>query len=370
MKKITAIFLSALMIFSMFIFTVGAEDEKTGSFKALSFNVAGLPDVSSLSGEVTAESIAKLIDNKTMSNQRVIGKFVNSSDYDVFATQEDFFYHDILAKYLTDFNYSTQWQGGIPWGDGTTVFTKNMKLTGETHTKWDMLSGDGSAQDGADVYSRKGITYVCIEIAEGVNIDFYDIHADAFGDEGSVKARKDNFRQICDMIAQKDTGRAVIITGDFNISGHHSYEESGKYFTERFIEQEGFKDAWTELYNDGDYYDFSKFISTLGASYESYWGHWDSVEKFLYRDGDDVKLTCDSFNYINDITDEEGNNVSDHAAIEATFTYSATGVGSAEKESKIETQKESLFRKLFSFIIAFLTGIFNIKNILEFQGLV
>lgn len=369
MKKIMAVTLALLMCISFTVISY-AEAPKTGSFKVSSFNVAGLPSFEAFSGgDVDAESIVSFIANKTMKNQTIIGKYIEGQDYDIFATQEDFFYHDFLAAELKSFNYSTQWQGGVPWGDGTTVFTKDKKMTGEEHIKWDMLSGDGSQEDGADIYSRKGITYVCIEIDDGVYVDFYDIHADANGDEGSQKARTDNFRQLADLVNKKNTGRPVIVTGDFNISSHHqNWDSSGKYFTERLIKKEGFKDAWTELYNAGDYEDFSYWTDTFGPTQAGYWGKWDSVEKFIYKDGDNVSLKCDSFNYNNEVVDENGEHCSDHAMINAKFTYTVTGAAdNGENESKTESRLEALFRKILSFITALVDGLSNVKNIFAFQ---
>lgn len=359
MKKTVSLFLTVIMSFSLFIFA-GAEGAKTDTFKMASLNVAGLPDFSAFQGgEVDMESVMSFINNKTMNNQTVIGRYINARDYEIFAVQEDFFYHDFLASELSDYKYSTQWKGGVPWGDGTSVFTKTSPLTGEEHIKWNTLSGDGSEQDGADVYSRKGITYVCVEIEEGVYIDVYNIHTDAFDDPGSTAARKDNFRQLADLIDSKNTGRPVIITGDFNISSHHKGNESAEYLTSRLIKEEGFKDAWTELYNGGDYDDYSAWHSQ-GA----YWGSWDSVEKFLYRDGENVKITCDSVSYVKDIVNENGEAVSDHAMIEGEFTYTVTGgADSGEKPSKTENPLEALFRKILSFFDALFSGLSNIDNI-------
>lgn len=361
MKKVISVLLAALMCFSLMVFA-SAEETETGTFKIASFNVAGLPNFEAFQGgEVDMDSVMSFLNNKTISNQKVIGKYIESCDYDIFATQEDFFYHDFLAAELKSYNYSTQWQGGVPWGDGTTVFTKNYKMTGEQHIKWDMLSGDGSAEDGADVYSRKGITYVCVEIADGVFVDFYDIHADAYGDEGSMEARKDNFRQLADLINSKNTGRPVIITGDFNISSHHTYDPSGVYFNKRLIEEEGYKDAWTELYNGGNYDDYSSWYSQ-----GSYWGRWDSVEKFLYKDGTNVKIDCTDFSYNYNIPDEDGNHVSDHAMIDGVFTYTVTGsADSSEKPSKTETFRQQLYRRIQAFLESLYLGLSNIVNIIK-----
>ncbi len=368
-KKITAIILAVLTLSSVCAFSVSAEELPSGTFKALCYNVAGLPKFDMFSGKVTAKKIWSFLDNPAIANQKCIGKYVNSGDYDIFATQENFFYDYFLEKELTNYNYSTQWRGGVPWGDGTSIFTKNYKMTGEEHIMWNSLSGNGTEDDGADIYSRKGITYACIEIGNGVYIDFYNIHADAFGDEKSVVARKDNFKQLADLIDSKNTGRPVIITGDFNISSHHTGDASGVYFTNRLIKEEGFKDAWTELYNNGNYDDYSEWGQKLGYGYNDYWGKWDSVEKFLYRSGNTIELKCDSFEYFFDILNSDGERCSDHASASASFTYTVKGVTTGEKPSKKENIFERFYRKYISFFFSLFTGLISIDRILKYVGI-
>ena len=78
----------------------------------------------------------------------------------------------------------------------------------------------------------------------------------------------------------------------------------------------GFKDAWIEFHNNGDYFDMNAWWST-GVSA---WGNWDSVERFMYRAGGGVDLFVEDFRYVR-ATDSNGESVSDHASAECDFTF-------------------------------------------------
>ena len=59
---------------------------------------------------------------------------------------------------------------------------------------------------------------------------------------------------------------------------------------------------WIQLYNHGDCMDFS--------AWEGSAGQWDSIEKFLYRDGGvDLEPTAFTYEYI---CGEDGVSLSDH----------------------------------------------------------
>ena len=75
MKKTIAVFLSVLLIVSaLMIGGVSASAAETGTFTAFSYNVAGLPDISFLSG---GESV------NVIDNQVCIGKYVSEKQYDI-----------------------------------------------------------------------------------------------------------------------------------------------------------------------------------------------------------------------------------------------------------------------------------------------
>lgn len=263
----------------------------------LNYNVAGLPK---LFGNPAADVEA---------NQRAIGQILAQSEYDIIAVQEDFGYHRALAAGLAGYLYTTIHSGGVPGGDGMNIWSR-YPLYNETRTTWD--AAYGVIEDGADEMTPKGILYTAVDLGGGVILDFYDIHADAYGDDGSAAAREVQYRQLADLIAEKSRNRPVIVTGDFNISLHHA-NDCGLW--ENFMEPLGLRDAWVELYNNGIYDDFSQWTEA-GEK-------WDSIEKFLYRSGSDVEICPLSFAYTY-ICGGDGASLSDHPAAEAVFSVTKT----------------------------------------------
>lgn len=353
MKKVLSVFLSVLMFFSAC--AVGASAATTGDsgeFSALCLNVAGLPSIDYITGGE---------DKNVLANQADIGRFVEAGGFDIFATQEDFGYHEYLVKQLKSYNYATQHHGGVPYGDGTNVFTKGHKMYNEKHIPWNTLAG--LVDEGADQFSQKGITYVCIEIADGVLVDFYDIHADANGGEASVNARRDNFTQLAELINNREVDRPVIVTGDFNA---FLFNDSSN-LKSILVDGCGLKDAWVELKNNGDYNDCSSFVESMGGNWEQKWGKWDAVERFMYKDGSTVKLDCTSFEYVT-VLNRKGVNASDHVAAAAKFSYTVTGETGEQGAldgSHGASGFEEFIRKVVSFFKAIMLVFKNFDQIKE-----
>ncbi len=263
----------------------------------LNYNVAGLP---------------KLFGNgveDVEANQKQIGEILAGRGYDIIAVQEDFGYHRALAAGLTGYPYTTIHSGGVPGGDGMNLWSA-YPLYNETREAWE--TAYGVIDDGADSMTPKGILYTVVDLGNGVYLDLYDIHADAYGDAGSVVAREVQYRQLAEMILENSAGRPVIVTGDFNTSVHHG-NDSG--LLANLMEPCGLTDVWIQLYNHGDCMDFSIWEGSAEK--------WDSIEKFLYRDGGGVDLEPTAFTY-EYICGEDGVSLSDHPAAHAVFTVSVT----------------------------------------------
>jgi len=263
----------------------------------LNYNVAGLPK---LFGNAAEDVEA---------NQRQIGEILAAGGYDILAVQEDFGYHKALAAGLTGYPYTTIHSGAVPGGDGMNLWSA-YPLYNETREAWE--TAYGVIDNGADAMTPKGILYTVVDLGNGVYLDLYDIHADAYGDEGSVAAREAQYRQLAEMIREHSAGRPVIVTGDFNTSVHH---ENDSGFLANLMEPCALTDVWIQLYNAGDCRDFS----TWEGSAEK----WDSIEKFLYRDGGGVDLEPTSFGYAY-ICGEDGMSLSDHPAAHAVFSVTVT----------------------------------------------
>lgn len=259
--------------------------------------------------------------------------FIVENGYDIVAVQEDFNYHSTLAGGLTGYDYMTNHTGGVPGGDGLNIFTKNMPIYNETRVTWE--EAFGVIDHGADEMTPKGFVYSVIDVGGGVYVDFYNLHADAYGDDGSEQARSAQFRQLADYINEnyEKNNRPVIVTGDFNVYMHTHEANSDMYGI--FIKECGFKDAWVEVLNDSDYYNMHKWhISGLPA-----WGNWDSVERFFYKGTDGVTVLATDFEFI-EVLDSNGKPVSDHSAAACEFTFFKTDAFE-ENTQKLEVVTES-----------------------------
>lgn len=269
--------------------------QTSGSFRVLSYNVAGLPEPLSSSNpkRYTAQISPKL------------------NAYDLVSVQEDFAYHEDLVSKLT-FPNQTKTSGNVPLGDGMNFFS-NFPLEDVTRTKWE--DSYGFITDGADQMTPKGILSASAQIAPGYSIDIYDLHADAGTDQGSLKARQSNFRQLGELIAARSKGKAVIVLGDTN--GRYTRVEDD--FTP-VVDQCGLTDAWVQLKWNG------KIPEKNGQSLQDKTrlnsGYYEVVDKIWYRSGDNVKLNATSYTLLaNQFTDSTGHQLSDHYPITADFSY-------------------------------------------------
>ncbi len=352
--KILSLVLALVLAFSAFSIGAFAADDTgdTKEFTICSMNINGLPDVKNLLG-LGGRDVNAL--------QGELGAILAEKDYDIYALQEDFGYHDSFAQSFSSYPYQTVHSGGLPGGDGMNIISK-YPLFNETRTKWDSLHG--VIAEGADELTPKGILYSVIELEDGVYLDFYVIHADAYDGAGSLKAREDNFRQLIETVnanSQKQD-RPVIVVGDFNTYTHYSdeYNSNMKYYLHGLG---GFKDAWVELYNEGNY---DNFDSWLAMNWHP-WGHWDSVDKIIYRNGGGVELDVTSFEYVL-ITnqDDPDSYYTDHAAAIGTVEYTKTAdFVENTQELKVVTAKPlaNFFNTLKYIFIDLFKLIFNLNEI-------
>lgn len=326
------------------------DNSEKQTVKAVNFNVAGLP-FAILSGEDVA------------ANQKVAGKYLSSNDFDIVAVQEDFGFHRNLVGSMNGFGYETNHSGSIPVGDGLNVFTKDMPFYNETRVAWNEASGILS--DGSDELTPKGFIYTVIDIGNGIYVDFYNLHADAYGGEGSKAARTSQYKQLAEFIQARsaENDRPVIVTGDFNYH-IHTHEDNGSLYNILY-KQVGLKDAWVEHHNNGDYFNmYNWHISGLPA-----WGNWDSVERFMYKSGGGVDVVIDDFRYIN-VTDDSGKVISDHAAAECDFTFIKTAdfTENTQEFDKNTSSGIDFIHALMRFLTAFIKILSDLGNLPELIG--
>lgn len=344
-SKVLSVLLACLLLLAALPAVSLAADSKTVSF--CSYNVAGLPDFKAFIGKGTKD---------VKQNQLDIGSVLTSKGYDVIAVQEDFGYHNSLKSTLKGFDYETQHTGSIPGGDGMNVYSK-YPVYNEARTTWNKAYG--VIANGADELTPKGILYCVLDLGDGVLVDFYDMHADAYGDAGSKAARRDNYKQLSELINSRGTDRPVIVTGDFNTYFNVGKDDDG--LSEYFLGDCQMKEAWVELHNNGNYKNFSSWFATGVPA----WGNWDSAEKFFYRDGGGVKVEPKSFVY-EFFKGENGAELSDHASASAEFTFEKT----AEfKQSDIElsvTKRDAMndfIKRLFVLVTDFFKALGHLEEL-------
>src|SRR3954452_2091067 len=169
----------------------------SGSFTALTYNVAGLPE--SLSSAPTPRD----------SSTTAIGQRLGP--YDVVHVQEDFNYHANL--YAADTHpYRTPTSGGAGIGSGLN------SLSGYAYDSDDFerVHWNSCQLDSGDCLTPKGFTFMRERLAEGVYVDYYNVLRKAGTDPGDLSARADNLSQLSSFIASHSAGNAVVVMGDTN----------------------------------------------------------------------------------------------------------------------------------------------------------
>ena len=353
-KKLFAVLLCltiCLGVCSIFAFA----DADSVTTKFLNYNVSGLPDIKYLLNKDGGKDISH--------NQSLLGQQFEDSDYDVIAVQEDFSYHDQLVASMGSYKYKTTHYGAIPGGDGLNIFTRSSKIYDMKRTAWTRAGGPFS--DG-DALTAKGILYTVLDMGEGIYVDLYNIHADAFDDPDSAAARASQYEQLMDMVEKYSADRPVIITGDFNttLALMHWENNADEYaLREQFYVRGGFKDAWNELIGDGNY------VDPPASNYV--WGESDSVEKYLYRDGGGISITASDFEYVRFFNDD-GESISDHSAAVCDFTFTKTAdfAPDARTHSVKTISKTTIFFNTMKWVFKDLVQVFkNWSEVKEYIGL-
>ena len=343
MKKFMCILL-ALTLCAGSAFCASAEDTAEKTLNVISFNVDGLPIPSFLSSTKRPAREAT----------RLLSQQVNEADCDILCVQEDFNYHDVLSREL-DMKYGTVTSGPAVIGDGLNIFSR-YPIYNVQRAAWDTAYGVFDC--GSDELTPKGILVCTVEVDDGVFVDVYTLHADAWEDDDSMLAKAAQFDQLKALVdAYSGTDRAVLLTGDFNTNysvfregykaGHYNVDLCQKLL-DNFVAN-SFRDAWIEA-NTGGRYDFTyaEMKEKYGCDYPR---TWDSLDHIFYRNGAGVTLTlvdafyddmdCDAVTW--------PGHVSDHAALRTTFTVSIDRT-QTKVPDKLEKERAHPIRHLFDAI--------------------
>ncbi|MEV7978788.1 jacalin-like lectin [Streptomyces sp. NPDC086519] len=271
----------------------------SGTFSVLTYNVAGLPE--GLSSASTPR------DTSTTE----IGRRI--APYDIVNVQEDFNYHAYL--YSTDTHpYRTATSGGAGIGSG---------LNTVSDYAWDgddfQRVGWNSCQvDSGDCLTPKGFTFMRERLAEGVYVDFYNLHTNAGTNDGDEASRADNLSQLTDFISTHSAGNAVVVMGDTNTR----YTRTADTIAE-FAANNGLTDAWVQLIRGGSAPAKGSDALVCDQSGATVPNTCEVVDKVLYRSSKLVSLNATSYNneHAKFLTDA-GLMLSDHDPITVGFSWS------------------------------------------------
>ncbi|MGY4980762.1 jacalin-like lectin [Streptomyces sp. 900105755] len=271
----------------------------SGTFSVLTYNVAGLPE--GLSSAPTPR------DTSTTE----IGKRI--APYDIVNVQEDFNYHAYL--YATDTHpYRTATSGGAGIGSGLNTVS-DYAWDGDD---FERVGWNSCQIDSGDCLTPKGFTFMRERLAEGVYVDFYNLHTNAGTNDGDEASRADNLSQLTSFISTHSAGNAVVVMGDTNTR----YTRTADTIAE-FASANGLTDAWVQLIRGGSAPAKGSDALVCDQSGATVPNTCEVVDKVLYRSSKLVNLKATSYNneHAKFLT-SDGLMLSDHDPITVGFSWS------------------------------------------------
>ncbi len=279
------------------------EPETSGEFDALSYNVAGLPE--SLSG------------SSPEANTPLIAPLLN--DYDLVLLQESWktpepnglaplrVYHEILEAGSTHSFQSvpaSQPLGTDPsrptaqLSDGLNRFA-NFASTPVERVAWTECLG--VLDSASDCLAFKGFSHSIIELAPGVEVDVYNLHAEAGNSPEDDALRAQDLAELNAYMQTVSADRPVIVAGDFNLRPDDPID--GPTIA-GFIADAGLTDACTAL-----------------ACPDT-----NTIDRFLYRSSAGLVLTPTLWRFeTTTFVDPAGEPLSDHDPLHVRFAWSVPG---------------------------------------------
>lgn len=164
---------------------------------------------------------------------------------------------------------------------------------------------DDELNDGAaDCGAQKGFSFARTTFAKGVEIDVYNLHAEAGSDPRDRAASAHNFVQLAEYIKKNSQGRAVILGGDTNLH------------TEVDTRRPEDAEVWTKFRKATGLQDVCDVLD-CGADA-------GAIDKFAFRNGGGVKLKPLTASVEREtFTRDDGEPLSDHDPLAVRFKWRA-----------------------------------------------
>jgi len=261
-----------------------------GDFSILTYNVAGLPFP--ISSAVYPR----------WTNTREISSLANQ--FDVMNVQEDFSYHwalisnSLFPTQTTPFPPTLVWPLGVPFSDGLNT-NSAYPIKRLDRQQWFECTAD-------NCLTPKGFTYSQMQLPGGQTVDVYNLHANTGGGETTEA----NMLQLTNYIQQNSAGRAVIVTGDFNVR----YSENSDL--KNFTDANGLSDAWIVTGNGTNTPPYAP--TCMDAN------NCELLDKVFYRSASDGSVVLTAVGYQNEdanFYNSDGEPLSDHSPVAVRMRY-------------------------------------------------
>jgi endonuclease/exonuclease/phosphatase family metal-dependent hydrolase len=244
-------------------------DETSGSIELLTYNIAGLPW--GLSGSSPARNTPQI-------SERLAA-------WDLVLVQEDFGYHDALVAGSTLPHRSAPAQPGpLDLGDGLNRLSRT-PFVSHAREPWAECNGVVLALN--DCLTPKGFSVARHTLAQGVEVDVYNVHFDAGRSESDRATRKAQAEQLAQHMASRTSVGPVIVAGDTNM--HVDELDDLK----RWLSSTYLRDACEELECDEP----------------------ARIDRVFVRGGRGLRLWVDSWSVAETFVDKVGDPLSDHEAV-------------------------------------------------------
>jgi hypothetical protein len=288
----------------------------TGQFTALTYNVAGLPvGVSGSEPDINTPLISPLL-----------------NDYDLVLVQESWtnpdppiegseFFNEILVSQVTHPYLSVPAPpplGGDPRrpeaqvADGLNRMSR-FPFGAVIREMWTTCHGGGPDQEvgTADCLSQKGFSVARTTFAPGIEIDVYNLHAQAGGRNPDATAvRRQNYDQLAEFILTHSDGQAIITGGDFNLRRTRPDDDE---ILDWFLERTGLVDV----------------CEVVDCGMDD-----DEIDRFLFRSGGGITLEPLTHRFEREkFQRDDGERLSDHDPLAVTFRW--TGVVGDEESARV-----------------------------------
>jgi hypothetical protein len=286
-----------------------ASEDASGEFATLTYNVAGLPqEVSQVNPREHMPLISPLL-----------------NDYDIVLTQEDFdWWQPDLDQYdfvnyharlraEADHAYRNEDHPG-PEAVGIDVSTdRPMLRVGDglgilsrfLFDEFRRIPWETCGESAADCLAMKGFAMARVELASGLVLDVYNLHADAGSETSDIAARTAGFEQLAAYISEHSDGHAIILGGDTNLhtdpDSDDPLDREDAAVWETFLARTGLADVCDTL----DCEDPTR------------------IDKFAFRGGG-IELEPLSWQFeVEKFRDAQGEPLSDHEALAVRWRWSA-----------------------------------------------